>query len=208
MDTPVDASNTRSRGTVSCGANPVVAILSVVTLIALWGASFYLSSADSVSVLFNLPAVVVVAFSPVLILFAIYGWAAPIDALYYVFGKRSDRDIAREAAQLFQTWAALALACGCIATVVGLVLMLSSLDDPAKIGPWTAVALLSQLYGVCIAVACIACSAMILRRYPNPDAAAALARQSITGAGMTVVAGTITALAVIAILTLSFSTSP
>lgn len=49
---------------------------------------------------------------------------------------------------LLLTWGSLAPAFGMIGTLIGLVQMLSSLDDPEAIGPGMAVALLTTFYGV------------------------------------------------------------
>ncbi len=48
---------------------------------------------------------------------------------------------------LFRTWGAMAPAFGMIGTLIGLIQMLSNLDDPSKIGPGMAVALLTTFYG-------------------------------------------------------------
>ena len=52
---------------------------------------------------------------------------------------------------LYRSWGALAPAFGMIGTLIGLVLMLSQLDDPSAIGPGMAVALLTTLYGSLLA---------------------------------------------------------
>jgi chemotaxis protein MotA len=52
---------------------------------------------------------------------------------------------------LYRTWGALAPSFGMIGTLIGLVLMLSRLDDPSAIGPGMAVALLTTLYGSLLA---------------------------------------------------------
>lgn len=49
---------------------------------------------------------------------------------------------------LYRTWGALTPAFGMIGTLIGLVQMLSSLDNPEAIGPGMAVALLTTFYGV------------------------------------------------------------
>ncbi len=53
--------------------------------------------------------------------------------------------------KVFQALADVAPAMGMIGTLVGLVLMLSAMDDPKSIGPSMAVALLTTLYGAIIA---------------------------------------------------------
>ncbi len=52
---------------------------------------------------------------------------------------------------LFKTWGTFAPAFGMIGTLIGLVQMLTALDDPEKIGPGMAVALLTTFYGVLLA---------------------------------------------------------
>ncbi|HHI97689.1 MAG TPA: flagellar motor protein PomA, partial [Thermodesulfatator atlanticus] len=52
---------------------------------------------------------------------------------------------------LFKTMADLAPAFGMIGTLIGLVQMLSTMDDPKSIGPSMAVALLTTLYGAVMA---------------------------------------------------------
>ena len=49
--------------------------------------------------------------------------------------------------ELFRSWGALAPAFGMIGTLIGLIGMLSALDDPDAIGPGMAVALLTTFYG-------------------------------------------------------------
>lgn len=53
--------------------------------------------------------------------------------------------------ELFKFWGALAPAFGMIGTLIGLILMLVNLDDPAAIGPGMAVALLTTFYGAMMA---------------------------------------------------------
>ena len=52
---------------------------------------------------------------------------------------------------LFKFWGAMAPSFGMIGTLIGLILMLVSLDDPAAIGPGMAVALLTTFYGALLA---------------------------------------------------------
>ncbi|MGI6318107.1 MAG: motility protein A [Dethiobacteria bacterium] len=52
---------------------------------------------------------------------------------------------------LYRTWGTLTPAFGMIGTLIGLVQMLSSLDNPDAIGPGMAVALLTTFYGVLLA---------------------------------------------------------
>ncbi len=57
----------------------------------------------------------------------------------------------RRGAQLFQTMGTISPAMGLIGTLIGLVQMLQHLEDPSKIGPSMAVALLTTFYGAVFA---------------------------------------------------------
>ena len=57
----------------------------------------------------------------------------------------------RQGAQIFENMGASAPAFGMIGTLIGLILMLRNLDDPAAIGPGMAVALLTTFYGSLLA---------------------------------------------------------
>lgn len=52
---------------------------------------------------------------------------------------------------VFRAWGSLAPAFGMIGTLIGLIQMLTNLDDPSKIGPGMAVALLTTFYGALLA---------------------------------------------------------
>lgn len=54
-------------------------------------------------------------------------------------------------AGVYKTWGALAPAFGMIGTLIGLIGMLAELDDPNKLGPAMAVALVTTFYGVVMA---------------------------------------------------------
>lgn len=57
----------------------------------------------------------------------------------------------RTGQQVFEKWGELAPAFGMLGTLIGLVIMLSGLDDPAAIGPGMATALLTTFYGSLLA---------------------------------------------------------
>lgn len=183
---------------------PAIAIFSIVAIAAFVLSLLYWASDGDFGTFVHWPSAAFVLALPLMILMAVFSWAAPIDALLYATGHRNEPVVAKEAAQFFQLWAALALACGFIGTVIGLVVMLANLDDPGKLGPGMAVALLSQLYGVCIAVVCIVSAVVILRRHPDSDATQRLNRQAVAGAGISVVAGTMATLIAFGILMLAF----
>ncbi|MFA5536013.1 MAG: MotA/TolQ/ExbB proton channel family protein [Bacillota bacterium] len=54
-------------------------------------------------------------------------------------------------AGVYKTWGALAPAFGMIGTLIGLIGMLANLDDPSKLGPGMAVALITTFYGAIMA---------------------------------------------------------
>lgn len=194
------ATPTRAARSVST----VGAIGAVLLIVTSCSYAVWTATAGELSIFGNVSSVLLVVATPFLILSAIYGWAAPIDAIGYVFLRRKSTATAHEAAQLFQLWALFALCCGFIATMVGLVVMLARLNDPSQIGTGLAVALLSQLYGICGALACMICSAVVMRRYPKPDRADRLARKAVSTAAICVVGGTITTLIAFGILLLAF----
>lgn len=57
----------------------------------------------------------------------------------------------RTGQDVFEKWGELAPAFGMLGTLIGLVIMLSGLDDPAAIGPGMATALLTTFYGALLA---------------------------------------------------------
>ena len=75
------------------------------------------------------------------------------DLVKKVLGQEIDLEIDRNAQgeNVFRAIGDVAPAMGMIGTLIGLVQMLSNMDDPKKIGPAMAVALLTTLYGAVIA---------------------------------------------------------
>ena len=61
------------------------------------------------------------------------------------------RDRHQQGAEIFATMAGFAPALGMIGTLIGLVQMLQSMDDPSKIGPAMAIVLLTTFYGSILA---------------------------------------------------------
>ena len=73
-------------------------------------------------------------------------------------------------AGFFEAWAEIAPAMGMIGTLVGLVLMLGNMSDPASIGPAMAVALLTTLYGALLANVILIPCAMKLKTKSQMEA--------------------------------------
>jgi hypothetical protein len=97
------------------------------------------------------------------------------------------------------------LASGFLATVVGLILALKDLNDPRRAGLSMSIALLSQLYGVFLAVVYVAIGAYVAKRHNGTAGMAALAQRTAGIAGLTTIAGVLTAMIAFGILMLSIA---
>jgi hypothetical protein len=160
---------------------------------------------DTRAVRVNAYSFLIVVLAPMAVLIAVYGWAGIVDAFFWIFRRPTPGPASREAVTLFQLAAAFAMAFGFLNTLVGLVISLTDLADTRRLGPGIALALLSQLYGVFIAITCVAVAAYIARRHSEPLVLIPLARRAAGIAGLTVVAGTLTTLLVFGILMLSLA---
>ena len=96
----------------------------------------------------DLASVLVVAVPTLSLSFAFFGPKAVGSALRWQTNSDEDLETSIEVLRGVQN---LARGCGCVGSLLGLVMMLARMDDPAKIGPAMAVALLSVLYGLFIA---------------------------------------------------------
>jgi chemotaxis protein MotA len=76
----------------------------------------------------------------------------------------------RDSAEVLRKAAEISPAMGLIGTLVGLVQMLSNLDDPAKIGPAMAIALLTTFYGAVLAYMVFSPLASKLERNTDEEA--------------------------------------
>ena len=70
-----------------------------------------------------------------------------------VFAGEASKEQLSDAARAWELTGAFALAMGAIGTIIGLVIMLKNMDDPAAIGPGMAIALLTLFYGMLVAFA-------------------------------------------------------
>ncbi len=94
----------------------------------------------------------------------------------------------------FRLAAAYALTMGFVGTLIGMIAMLSNMDDPSKIGAGMAVALLTQLYGGLVAAPCIALSVIQAMRYPQENQARDATKFVVPISGAAAVTGTVAAL--------------
>jgi flagellar motor component MotA len=186
--------------------NAISALVGIVGFFSVWGLTTALAAdGNMLAVFVDIPSAVLVVLTPATILFAVYGWAGVVDAFAWIFRRPTPGKPAREAAVFFQLAAAFALAGGFLATMVGMVLMLANMDDVSMIGSGMALTLLSQLYGVFLAVLFIALAAYVTRRHNDSVDGTPVARRAAGVAGITTIAGTLTVLVVFGIMMLSLA---
>ena len=186
--------------------NVLSVLLGIVGFFSIWGCTALVVTPGSVLGTFlDLPAALLVLLTPVTLLTAVYGWAGVVDACLWIFRKPATTKAAAEAVTFFQLGAAFALAGGFLTAMIGMVLVLRHAGEVGRIGPGMAAALLSQLYGVFIAVICIAVAAYIARRHQPGPLGAPVAHRAASIAGITTIAGTLTAMIVFGILMLSLA---
>ena len=80
-----------------------------------------------------------------LILLATYGWAGYGAVMRHAIGLSADLGLVRSFAR---TGCVISIASGALVTLIGLILMLHTLDDPATLGPGIAIACLAHVYGI------------------------------------------------------------
>ena len=103
---------------------------------------------SSLPIFFDAPSLFIVVVPSLLISFAFHGLGSVFDALRSK--ERGEHEL-KDSIVILRTLQNLTRACGCIGSLMGLIMMLANMDDPAKIGPAMAVAVLSVLYGLFIA---------------------------------------------------------
>ena len=74
-------------------------------------------------------------------------------AVRAVFSKAASREMLALGVAVFERGQSYAVGSGVLGTLVGVVIMLGNLDDPARIGPGLAVAHLTLVYGLLLAYA-------------------------------------------------------
>lgn len=186
--------------------NMISALAGIMGFFFVWGV--FLSNgagADTLGTFLDLPSALMVVLAPLTILLAVYGWKGIVDACSWVARQPAPGKTADDAVTFFQLAAGLALATGFLGTLVGLMIMLRFLEDPARLGPGMAVALMTQLYGVFIAVICISVAAYVARRHRCVAAAKTIGFRAAGVAGITAIAGLFTVLISFCILMLSMS---
>ncbi|MCP4218947.1 MAG: hypothetical protein GY765_30215 [bacterium] len=84
-------------------------------------------------------------------------------AIRHASGDSGENGELRKSIYLWEAIARNAITIGVLATIIGLVLILSNMDDPAQLGPAISIAFLTVVYGVILGVVC-AVPAMLLHQ--------------------------------------------
>ncbi len=143
-------------------------------------------SRGSYSVFVDFPSLAIIVGCAAPLLLAAFGWTGTRDAVRSLLGATNTDG--ESAAAFFRTAAAFSLAGGFLGTLIGLVHILANMEDPSTIGAGMALALLTQLYGVLLAM--IFCTAaMIIARRGGGTAAGQLSKRSVQVAAATSAVG-------------------
>jgi len=129
------------------------------------------------------PSMAIAVGAPLALLLGIFGWSGAREAVAVLLGRPGCQNVVRSVS-FFRLGAAFALAGGFLGTVIGLVVMLKNMDDPSALGPGMAVAILTQLYGVGLAMMSYSAAAIITHRCEHGRAADEASRQAVPVAGV------------------------
>jgi hypothetical protein len=103
------------------------------------------------------------------LLFTVYGWTGFVNACDRLCLGSSGFGTSAEAIAFLRAGAAFALICGFLGTLIGLVIMLCSMSEAEALGPAMATAILSQFWGVLLAIGLFVAAMIISRRRANED---------------------------------------
>ncbi|HUU26305.1 MAG TPA: MotA/TolQ/ExbB proton channel family protein [archaeon] len=114
---------------------------------------FILAGLHSEGILFplvNMPSVLIVLGGVILLLYIAFPVSDMCEALGFVFSgkKEIERTKSLKLSQFYQAAGEYSLYCGLWGTLIGLVLMLATMQDPSTIGPRIAVSLITLFYGM------------------------------------------------------------
>lgn len=178
--------------------------LGIVAFLAVIGAAVLMES--SLGTFLDPASLLIVALGTATLLLTTYGSTGFAHAFATLFGGFSRRGTPAEAASFFRTGAAFALACGFLGTLIGLVIILHRLDDASSLGPAMAVALLTQFYGVLLAIGLYCAATSITRRESAATTANDITQGTLPVAGAVTAVGTLTLLLAFFILWLALPT--
>jgi flagellar motor component MotA len=132
----------------------------------------------SLAAFFDAASLMFAVGAPAVLLFAVYGLKGYESAILTFLTGPTDERRAEDAVGFLRLAAALALGCGLVGTLIGLVIMLQNMSNVSILGPGMATALLSQFYGVLLAILSYTAAAVIARRADRPEALANTTRQA------------------------------
>lgn len=182
----------------------VIAVIAViVSFLSMWATVLAVGTNGETQSSVTVCTSLIVVGAPLVALAIVFRWAGVVDAFVWLFRPTERCPAARDAAILFQLGASFTLGFGFVGTLVGLVVMLIHLGHPRELGPGLAMTLVSQLEGIVLGGLYLAAAARIIRRHIGFRLLSPLARRSVSIAGVTVIAGTLTTLAAFFILRLS-----
>ena len=146
----------------------------------------------SLDTFIDLPSIAIAVGAPLALLVGVFGWSAAREAVAVLLGRSGSQDVARSVS-FFRLGAAFALAGGFLGTLIGLMIILKNLTDPSRIGPGMVVALLTQLYGVGLAMMSCSAAAIITHRAEHARALNEVSRESVPVAGAAAAVGLVCA---------------
>ena len=127
----------------------------------------------SVMALVNGPSMFIVVVGGLSLTLAAVGWGGFAAVLRSFFVREPRKAEVALAIVTLRLGAAFVLASGAIGMVLGLIAMLSNMDDPSMIGPGAAVALLSMLHAAIISAVAVAASFALMGHAESSQVCAA-----------------------------------
>lgn len=132
---------------------PIVGLMVIV-------AACLVAIGSQLSAMANMPAAIMVVGMTLGML--LFGGSSIGSMLGTLFRTDANPQAVREAASDWRVAAAYAISAGAIGTLVGLIIMLKNMDDPARVLPGLAISLLTSLYGFTLAIAiCLPLGALL-----------------------------------------------
>ncbi len=151
------------------------------------------------------PSMAIVSGCTFALLFGVFGWKGFFGSFHTLLNGNSSPEKSEGAIAFFRMGAGFALAGGFLGTLIGLIHMLANMSDPSQIGAGIAVAMLTQLYGVFLAVLACTAAGIIARRDVACGKLKQLSKDAVVAAGGISAIGTVSTLLLFAIILISFS---
>lgn len=126
--------------------NPIFAIIVPMILVLAALVFIFIVAAASVEFYFDLPSLIVVPVLPTITVCLMFGARASGRAFSAVFDASAERRELATSVSFFETLGRAFFLFGMIGFGIGLIIVLSNLNDTAKVGPNLAVALLCVFY--------------------------------------------------------------